>query len=424
MDQEYSVEERERQIAVLHDRRKKRGKKWRELRPRSLLRAMAVQQAVSTEQVKTLVEAEYSDPVVSLYLRLNPERVVPEPKAFLRSFHSLKTRALEGHKDFIESLSRSQKETLDHDMKEIEAFLADYFVPQNLRSLIIFRSGEKLNRVIRLWVRTSHGLVIDPDLYVVPLEVVLEESERVLFVETSNENSQLLIYQLGYCQQAGRIRSFVPSDTVDASIPGRVQRHRLTHLQWHLRHTASAAYRLSIERSCNALILMAEGRVSSLLEEFLHDSLREKIIGRIYSSPDAETRDRTELIESMLRDHRAAKETKAIEDLANYKPGEELVSSLGDVISASNLFLVRKLLVNESLHQKGFGCKGHHYVSLEETPCPFDGAKLLPVENVVDEIVEIARLHGVNVMIVEHRQDLLARYGGIAAVQYRHLSQA
>jgi len=35
---------------------------------------------------------------------------------------------------------------------------------------------------------------------------------------------------------------------------------------------------------------------------------------------------------------------------------------------------------------------------------------------VVDELIEIARLHGVEVMIVTQRQDLLAPYDRVAAV--------
>lgn len=309
-------------------------------------------------------------------------------------------------------------------MKEIQAFLEEYFVPENLRSLIIFKSGAKLNKVLGLEVRTSDAFIIHPDLHIVPLEAVLEENEKILFVETVKEESKFLIYQLGFCQQVDRIKSFVPTDTVDKSIPGHVQRHRLAHLQWHLKHTADVAYRLYNQGAYNAVILMAERRVAALLDEFLHDSLKKIIIGRIYDSPDADTRDRKELIESTLREHRVVKETKAIEDLRNDKPGEDLVSSLREVMSALNLFLVRKLLVSEGLHEKGYVCREHHYVSLEKANCPFDGTKLLPAENVVDEIMEIARLHGVNVMIIEHRQDLLAKYGGIAAEIYRGTSQA
>jgi peptide subunit release factor 1 (eRF1) len=167
---------------------------------------------------------------------------------------------------------------------------------------------------------------------------------------------------------------------------------------------------------------MGEHQVLASLEEFLHEKLRANIIARIHASPDADPRDRKELIETALRDHKAAREAKAIEDLAQYKPGEQLVCGLRDVIEVFNSLLIRKLLVGGNLRQKGYVCKAHHYVSLEETDCPFCGAKLLPAESIVDEIIEIAYLHGVSLMIVEHRQDLLTRYDGIAAVTYPHLT--
>src|SRR6267143_465946 len=152
--------------------RKKHGRKWGELHPRSLLRAMGAQDGVSEDKIRALVETEYSDPVISLYLNLRPEKVAPQPKGLLRSFHSMKTRALEAHRDFTESLSKSQKATLEHDLQEIDAFLADYFVPQHLRSLVVFRSGEKLNEVIGLLVPAGDVLKIGPDPYIATLEAV------------------------------------------------------------------------------------------------------------------------------------------------------------------------------------------------------------------------------------------------------------
>jgi len=397
--------------------RKRHGKKWRELHPRSLLRAMGAQSGVSEEKVRALVETEYTDPVISLYLELSTEKVAPEPKGLLRSFHSMKRHALDEHKDFIDSLSKSQKATLEHDLQEIEGFLANYFVPQHLRSLIIFRSGQKLNEVIGLLVPARDALKIDPDPYITPLEAVLEEDEKVLFVECVKQDAKFLLYQLGSVQQIERTKSFVPSDTVDRSIPHHAQQHRLTHLQLHLKQVADEIYHLYDQGTCDLLALMAESRVAALLDEYLHESLKPKIIARILDSPDADARDRRELIEGALRDHRAAKEAKAIESLHDHRP-EELVYSLRNVINVLNLFLIRKLLVSESLHQEGFACKEHHYLSLEAGNCPFDNTKLVAAENVVDEVIEVARLHGVEVLIIKHRQDLLAQYAGIAAIGY------
>jgi hypothetical protein len=397
--------------------RKKHGKKWRDLHPRSLLRAMGAQDGVSEEKVRALVETEYTDPVISLYLGLSPEKVAPEPKGLLRSFHSMKGHALDGHKDFIESLSKSQKATLDHDIQEIQAFLADYFVPQHLRSLVIFRSGEKLNEVFGLLVPINDVLKIDSDPYVTPLEAVLEDDEKVLFVESAKDDTKFLLYQLGSCRQIDRAKAFVPSDTVDRSIPHHAQEHRLEHLRSHLRQVASEVYHLHEQGAWDLLVIMAENRVAALLDEYLHESVKPKIIGRILDSPEADPRDRKKLIEIALREHRADKEMKAIEGLREHKP-EELASSLPNVIKLLDLFLIRRLLVSENLHQKGFVCKEHHYVSLEGGKCPLDNSDLLAAENVVDEVIEVARLHGVEVLIVKQRQDLLAEYSGVAAIHY------
>jgi peptide subunit release factor 1 (eRF1) len=166
---------------------------------------------------------------------------------------------------------------------------------------------------------------------------------------------------------------------------------------------------------------MAESRVAALLEEYLHDSLKPKIIARIHDSPDADKENRRQLVEGAVLAHRATRETQAIEGLANYVPGEDLISGLREVIAALNLFFVRKLFLSEGVREKGFICRTHHYLSLEEGTCPFDNSKLLGVEEIVDEILEVAWLHGVAVILIE-RQDLMSKYDGIAAVKYRGMN--
>jgi hypothetical protein len=421
MDTGYSVEEREKQISLLRELRLKR-RRGQDLRPKTLVQAAREGTTLSKRDLKAIVEADYQSPVASLYLPLNPQTVAPKETALARSFHSAKTRALEERKDFIESLSRPQREMLTFDLKEIETFLAEYLIPKDVRTLVIFKSGEQLNRVFGLPVHIREILVIDPDPIVTTLEAVLEEQERVLFLEVTKEESRFAIYHFGRYQEVDRIKSFVPTDRVDKSVPGHEQRHRLTHLQWHLQATAQRAYHLFAEQDCEVLVVMGEERIQSLLDEFLHETLRSKIIIRVHGSPVADPRDRKDLINQALRDHKVRRETSAIHELGEHKP-DTLVSGLRSVIDALNFFLVRDLYVGEGVQQRGVVCRRHHYIALEGTECPFDGAKLLPVDNVVDEIVEIARLHGVKVTIIEHRQDLLSKYGGVAAVVYRQLAQ-
>jgi len=106
--------------------------------------------------------------VVSLYLQLGPDKVAPTQKALARSFHSLQTRELERRKDLIEAIPKPQKEMLTHDLKEIEELLAQYYVPHDSHTLIIFKSAGELNRVIQLPVHATDRLTIDPDPYTKP----------------------------------------------------------------------------------------------------------------------------------------------------------------------------------------------------------------------------------------------------------------
>jgi hypothetical protein len=423
MDNGYAVEEREQQIAVLRELKKQRRREMHGLPPKTLLESMREEAPFSATELKTLVEKEYQNPVVSFYMRLSASSVAPRETASVRLFRSLKSRVIERRKDFIDTLLQPQKELLNYDLREIELFLEKYFVPHNVHSVIIFKSGEHLNRVIALPVRSADDLVIDPDPYILPLEAILEENERVLLIEITKDESRFTVYQLGYCQEEDRISSFVPTDRIEASIPGHVQRHRLTHLQWHLKATAQRAYHLFGEMSCRLLVLMAEERVCHMFESFLHESLRERIIHRLNGSPAADPRNRNDLIETALHAHKAAHEVHSLDELREHKPAQEVVSSLANVVKACNLFLIRKLVLNQSLHKKAFVCKQHHYLSLEGAKCPFCNSPLLSVENIADEIIEIARLHGVQITLVEHRQDLMARYEGIAALLYAPLGE-
>ena len=417
----YSREEREEQIAAVHHLSRKTQKNHL-LRPKSLIDALARPEPPSAAEIRALAEIEGSSPVTSLYLRMDPENTSPRRKALVRAFHSLKTRALEEQNDFIEALPKAQKETLNDDLKEIEVLLEQYFVPAGPRSLIIFKCGEQLNRVFRLPAWTIDAMVIGGDPHVAPLEAVMEENEKVLFVEVSVGESRLLVYHLGDLE-SDRINTSVPRKSAEPPFKRNEQRH-LSHLEWHLKATATRAYHLFQERSCTGLILMGEKQVLSSLEEFLHERVRANIISRIHASPAADPRDRKELIATALADNKAAREATAIEELAQYKPGEQLVFGLPDVIEVFNSFLVRKLVIGENLRQKGYVCTAHHYLSLEETGCPICGEKLLPAESIVNEFIEIAYLHGVSIMVVEHRKDLLTRYDGIAAVTYPHSPQA
>lgn len=410
------LQERERQIAILRTPRPKLEQQTR-VPPKTLAEALSRPGMISSQELRSLAEATYEGPVVSFYSDLTPEMLVPAQRGLVRAFRSLKKSALEEYKTFIEALPRQQQKVVHNDLRDIESFLTGCPVAKGIRSLIIFKSGTALNEVLALPVRCTNNLIVDPDPFVLPLENILEEHQRVLALQVSKEESEFFVYQLGYFREIDRIKSFVPTDSVDASRPGHVQRHRLSHLHWHLKLTANAASRLYGQWSCRSLVLMGEERVSHLLEEFLHDNLRKQVIGRVYGSPTADDRDLKEVIENALRNHKQQLEIQAVQELSEYRP-DVVASGLQQVIEVCNLFLARRLFISGGIEKSGFVCRQHHYISLEAAACPFCGATLVPVSSVIDELVEIARMHGIGLTMIEYRQDMMSKYDGIAGVTY------
>src|SRR6202165_257224 len=201
---------------------------------KTLNAAFAERPFINREDLKAIARQHYERPVITFYLSFSPERLVrADPPVFVSVFHSLRHQALEARKAHVEALPREQRLGLPEDLREVEAFLEGY-QPSGARSLVVLKSGTQLNRVMPLPVRVADSLTIDADPYVEPLEAIMEEKHRVLLVELAKEKATFFLYELGFEEQIHSIRSFVPSDTVDASRPGKVQRHRLTTLQWPL----------------------------------------------------------------------------------------------------------------------------------------------------------------------------------------------
>lgn len=105
--------------------------------------------------------------------------VVRRPPVALRGFHTMRHRELAARQGLIDGLSKAQRSGLQRDLDEIEGVIGEADLA-GTRSLVVLKSGQELNRMIRLPVRTAESLTIDVDPYVEPLEAVLEEHPQPL----------------------------------------------------------------------------------------------------------------------------------------------------------------------------------------------------------------------------------------------------
>ena len=383
--------------------------------PRSLGAAITSGTAISRRELRAL-EQPRSGPVTSLYLTLAPD---PPEQAIapLTAFHSMRHTEMAAQKPYIDSLDRYARLRLDRDLDEFEEVL-ESLPDSGMRSIVVFKSGDELNRAVPLSLRVRDRLVIAADPYVEPLQVVLEAYYKALVVLVEKNSSQFWTHQLGHEEGVHELRAEFPSDDADRSNPGKADRQRETHLHWHLRATIQAMTSLMTEYECNVSVIAGDEDVTGELERLLPDTLRATLAGTIHPDEHGLDKDRAALVEGVLGQYREGVEAAALEDLGLFAGHGLLVSGLRDVLVAVDEFRVRRLFLSDALGAAGYYCREHHFLALEGGRCPFDDSELLPTENVVDELVEFTQQHGVDLMLVVRRQDLLDAYGGITGVLY------
>jgi hypothetical protein len=372
---------------------------------------------ISVADLRALIERRYDQLVVTLYLNLMPEEVVRRTRPYLEVFNSLRHQEEAARRELVEAQPRQARYALREDLDGIQEALGS-LEPEGMRSVVAFKSGSQLNLVVTLPVRTAESLTIEATPQVEPLWAILDRNPRVLVVEARKEESRLWLHHLGRLWPAGSIESFVPADTVDRSRPGKEQRHRLTHLRWHLRATATAAARLFRERDADLLVLVGDEEVLAELDRFLPNELQGRVAGRLHPSPRAGREEWRQQIERVLADRRRAEEEAAVERLGDLSGRHPVARTLPGVVDALNRFQVRWLLLSAALSSPGFRCREHAFLSLAEGRCPFDGTELSPSANLADELVEVAALYGVDLTLVQERPELLDPYGGVAGLLY------
>src|SRR5438094_33489 len=185
--------------------------------PTTLKAAFANRPFISREDLRNIARQHYERPVISFYLNLAPQQGVrSDPPVFVSIFHSLRHRELEARKPYIEELPRAHRLAVPDDLAEVQAFLEGY-QPAGARALVIFKSGDQLNRVMPLPARVADSLTIDADPYIEPLDAIMEEQRRLLVVDLSKEKTSFSLYELGFEEHLHAITSYVPRSEVELS---------------------------------------------------------------------------------------------------------------------------------------------------------------------------------------------------------------
>ncbi|HEV7679376.1 MAG TPA: hypothetical protein VGQ42_12475 [Candidatus Dormibacteraeota bacterium] len=410
------AEERRRSIEQLTRKRVKKVAREAPRLARTLAEAQQDGRGITRRELREMAHP-YGIAVITLYISLAPTDP-GGPKPVLSLWHSMRHTEQEQRNDVIAALPRDAREQLDLDLAEIESFLRDDLDVEGARGFVVVKAGAALNRVMTLPVPVPNRMSIDVDPYVAPLDAVLSAQRRTLVALVEKDQARFWVDWAGKQDEVTDVESFVPTDNVDKSRPGKVQRHRLTHRHWHMRDVAQTIRQIVEERECEAIVLSGDDPELDEITGMLPRSLRDMVIGTFPVVPRMTERDREDRVQEILARRRAGEEAESLADLGYFAAHGMLAAGLSDVVATADNFLVRTLLVSDDLVQPGAVCREHHHVALEAGECPWDGLPLLPTENAVDELLEMAWLHGVEVIVVRERRDLLQPYQGIAAVTF------
>jgi hypothetical protein len=306
---------------------------------------------------------------------------------------------------------------LEHDLDELELLVEQAGNDDGNRSLVAFKSARDLSRAAGLRLPTEDRLVIDVDPYLVPLEILLESRPQALVVEVGKEASTLSSWRFGELRSLRRLEA--PPHPATARIGGgKEEDHREAHLHRHLKATSELTGKLLARHNLEHLVLAGEEHVLAEFEPLLHETVAARIVGRVHRSAEAGRDDWERTLEAILQDHRRSEEEAALDRLGEYRGHGLLRSGLAASIEVANLYLLRRLFVSASLRQPGRVCPEGHHLSLDEERCPLDSRELLPVVNVVDDLIEFAKQNGVELMVVAAVPERLDPYEGIAAVTF------
>lgn len=385
--------------------------------PASLTQALATANVPTPAQLRWLAEQTPSAPVVSCYLRFGPAGA-SHPRAHLARLRSLVDTARERHARELAALPPWQRARADADLEHL-VHAVEELDPAGARAVVAFRSGEALNVGYLIPVRPPgpDRVVIGPDPYLMPLAALLEEHPPVLVVQVGKRDARVLVATFGRLDEVEHLTSFATGDRVDVARPGKVHRHRLTHLQWHLRDTAHAASLAYREHGCAGLVLVGDEPIIAAFTDFLPNALSQAVIGRLPQPLSHAAL--AERVRTLLSERQRATETRWADELAALAAANRLVSGLAAVIDAVDQFIVARVALPAQAGPAGFLCPtAHHYLALQPGSCPYCDSPLITAEDAVDELVEICLRYGIERNLFIESPELLAAYQGAAAVLY------
>jgi len=381
--------------------------------------------------------------VTSLYLHLRPQD--RQNNAYLKAYKDMvRRKKKELERRF---LAPEAVKSVEEDFERIGGYLSQ---PENLkgcRGIAVFScAAEKLFEVVKLPYVYRNRLMISPDPLIREIAAIDEEFGRVgillidrkhirYFLMDIDSTVEILDFLEPLATRAHRFHSGGSAlkgaeGTFQLRLPARkaapqMVQHSLGEWRFHMRireekhrllKIASDAAFEEWKRSKFDRLVIGGFPEEGLrdIENHLHPYLRERLVGYIEVNPStaqpAEVRDKViDLLQQKDREEEKAL-LEELEELTGKGLAVNGTHRTLEMLSAGN---VRTLLVPEDFEKPGYLCPRTHLVFLKPE-CPSEEEKPVPVEDIVDEVIEEALEQRARIEVVVD-PDLQRRIDGLAA---------
>lgn len=417
---------RGRTIPILHDQMGNKDiQEAIGLTSRKLSQMFDSSKYLTYQAVENLSKHKFDKPVVSLYLTLTGENTLGEDKHYLTEFNSMMRVQLDQKESYINNLPHEVKESIREDLSEIQAFLVNLseMLEGRMKSLIIFKSCDQLNFVLNLLrpIHRKNILVINQNPYTLPLLEILEEENRVLLVHLSKDETVFYSYLLGRIRELDKIdypSGYQKVNVKTERTAGKGQAYYKTHLNYFYKDIIKQTKRY-IKAGFETIVLVGEDSQVNKFYERLPKDLQKKYLGNIPISPGATIEEIRDEVNDLIDQNEAKFEEENLADIHEAIGQGRGAEGINHVINAQNRFMTKAIYFDPAFKSEGFRCPDHDYLSIYKGACEFCEKGLIPVRNIVDELLEVANKYGVETFIISHHKDSLKEYGGVAAILYQ-----
>ncbi|WP_448588214.1 baeRF12 domain-containing protein [Thermocrinis sp.] len=395
------------------------------------------------DALKTLLSKSYSPYLVStLYLRLTPE--ARADRKYLRVFKDM----VKVQKESLEKRNLDKKvfQSLLEDFEKMEEFLSDPENLKNCRGIALFScSGKKVFIPIKLPYTYRDRLMVSVDPLVREIASIDEELGRVGVVLLDRKHVRFFLmdfenivefsdfldplatrshrFHSGGSSLKGAQGTFKYSMPSRISAPNVVQ-HSMGEYRFHMRIQEEKHRLFKIandalmeawkENKFDKLVIGSIMEDIKEIENHLHTYLLERLMGYVSINPSTAT---PQSVKEGVLEFLWQKDREQEEELINQLElleGQGLaVSGVSKVLEQLQRGNVKTLLVANGFEKPGYYCPQSHTLTLEPV-CPVEGEVAYPVEDIVDEMIELA-LEEKAIIEMVVREDLQKRLDGVGA---------